>query len=178
MPVTVTISGEPAGYLPGVTADADITLMQKSQVLTVPSAAVHTSGTHTFVDEVVDGRSVSHDVHVGAVGTNVTQIVSGLSAGAEGDGARLTGSTLTDFETSLDMEIRCGVRSCDACCSTSWFIADTDDKKRGRLDIINHLLGQIRYEPLTPLKVSLPKQQKTNVYEEPKLSLQHVPALF
>ena len=82
VPVTVTISGEPPGISPGVTADADITLLQKSQVLTVPSAAVHTKGTRTFVYQLVGGRSVSQDVRVGAVGTNLTQIVSGLSAGA------------------------------------------------------------------------------------------------
>src|SRR5215211_80099 len=29
-----------------------------------------------------------------------------------------------------------------------WFLASTDDKKRGRLNIISHLLGQIPYEPL------------------------------
>ncbi len=29
-----------------------------------------------------------------------------------------------------------------------WFVAHTDDKKRGRLNIITHLLGQIPYQPL------------------------------
>ena len=29
-----------------------------------------------------------------------------------------------------------------------WFVAHTDDKKRGRLNIISHLLGQVPYEPL------------------------------
>ena len=29
-----------------------------------------------------------------------------------------------------------------------WFVAHTDDKKRGRLNIISHLLSQIPYEPL------------------------------
>ena len=29
-----------------------------------------------------------------------------------------------------------------------WFVAHTDDKKRGRLNIITHLLSQIPYEPL------------------------------
>ena len=82
-PVTVMISGEPPGIYPGLTAKANITLMQKTHVLTVPSAAVHTSGTRTFVDELVNGRSVSHDVRVGAVGTEVTQIVSGLSDGTK-----------------------------------------------------------------------------------------------
>ncbi len=39
-----------------------------------------------------------------------------------------------------------------------WFIAHTDDKKRGRLNIISHLLSQIDYEPLKPPAVSLPKR--------------------
>ena len=29
-----------------------------------------------------------------------------------------------------------------------WYIAHTDDKKRGRLNIISHLLSQVPYEPL------------------------------
>ena len=82
-PVTVMITGAPAGIYPGLSAEANITLMQKTHVLTVPSNAVHTSGTRAFVDELVNGRSVSHDVRVGAIGTNVTQIVSGLSDGTK-----------------------------------------------------------------------------------------------
>ena len=31
-----------------------------------------------------------------------------------------------------------------------WYVADTNDKKRGRLNIITHLLDQIPYEPLEP----------------------------
>ena len=82
-PVTVMINGKPSGIYPGITAQASITLVQKTHVLSVPSDAVHTSGTRTFVDEMVNGRSVSHDVRVGVVGTNVTQIVSGLSDGTK-----------------------------------------------------------------------------------------------
>ena len=82
-PVTVMISGKPPGIFPGLTAQASITLVQKTHVLSVPSDAVHTSGSRTFVDEMVNGRSVRHDVRVGAVGTNVTQIVSGLSDGTK-----------------------------------------------------------------------------------------------
>jgi polyphosphate kinase len=40
-----------------------------------------------------------------------------------------------------------------------WHVAVTDDKKRGRLNIITHLLGQIPYEPLAPKEVSLPKRR-------------------
>jgi multidrug efflux pump subunit AcrA (membrane-fusion protein) len=82
-PVTVMISGKPSGIYPGLTGQASITLVDKTHVLSVPSDAVHTSGTRTFVDEMVNGRRVSHDVRVGAVGTNVTQIVSGLSDGTK-----------------------------------------------------------------------------------------------
>ena len=83
VPVTVTIAGKSPGIYPGVTVDANITLVQKSHVLTVPSAAVHTSGTRTVVYELVNGRNVSRDVRVGVVGTDVTQILSGLSAGTK-----------------------------------------------------------------------------------------------
>ena len=37
-----------------------------------------------------------------------------------------------------------------------WYIAHTDDKKRGRLNIISHLLSQIPYQPLAPRDVTLP----------------------
>ena len=41
-----------------------------------------------------------------------------------------------------------------------WYVAHTDDKKRGRLNIISHLLSQIPYEPHPRLDVELPKRQK------------------
>ena len=82
-PITVVITGQPPGIYPGLSAEANITLVQKTHVLSVPSDAVHTSGTRTFVDELVNGRSVDRTVRVGAVGTEVTQIVSGLSDGTK-----------------------------------------------------------------------------------------------
>ena len=82
-PVTVVINGKPPGIYPGLSAEATITLAQKSHVLSVPSDAVHTSGTRTFVEELVNGQTVDHTVRVGAVGTEETQIMSGLSDGTE-----------------------------------------------------------------------------------------------
>jgi polyphosphate kinase len=38
-----------------------------------------------------------------------------------------------------------------------WYVAYTDDKKRGRLNIISHLLSQIPYEPLARQDVKLPR---------------------
>ena len=48
-----------------------------------------------------------------------------------------------------------------------WYIADTDDKKRGRLNIISHLLSQIPYKPLTPRDVTLPRRQPAHGYDQP-----------
>ncbi len=59
-----------------------------------------------------------------------------------------------------------------------WYVAHTDDKKRGRLNIISHLLSQIPYEPLAPLDVNLPKRQKADGYEEPSLPLRYIPTRF
>ena len=39
-----------------------------------------------------------------------------------------------------------------------WFVVDNDDKKRGRLNIISHLLSQIPYEPLPPRDVKMPRK--------------------
>ena len=52
-----------------------------------------------------------------------------------------------------------------------WFVAHTDDKKRGRLNIISHLLGQVPYEPLPKTDVTLPKRQKPGGYQDPNLPL-------
>lgn len=45
-----------------------------------------------------------------------------------------------------------------------WYSARTDDKRRGRLNIIRHLLSRIPYESLPREKVVLPKRQKPNGY--------------
>jgi polyphosphate kinase len=59
-----------------------------------------------------------------------------------------------------------------------WYVARTDDKKRGRLNIITHLLGRIPYEPLPHRTVSLPKRRKANGYPEPAVPLRYVPTPY
>ena len=48
-----------------------------------------------------------------------------------------------------------------------WYVARTDDKRRGRLNIISHLLKQIPYKELPQEKVKLPKRQKRKGYRAP-----------
>ena len=43
-----------------------------------------------------------------------------------------------------------------------WWVARTDDKKRGRLNIISHLLSQVPYEPLSHKDVVLPRRGRTD----------------
>ncbi len=59
-----------------------------------------------------------------------------------------------------------------------WYVAHTDDKKRGRLNIISHLLSQVPYKPLTTHDVTLPKRQRPAGYAEPDLGLRYIPAPF
>ena len=59
-----------------------------------------------------------------------------------------------------------------------WYVAHTDDKKRGRLNIITHLLGQIPYEPLAAREVTLPKRQKAPGDQAPNLPLRYIPTPF
>ncbi len=59
-----------------------------------------------------------------------------------------------------------------------WFIANTDDKKRGRLNIISHLLSHVPYEPLKPRNIELPKRKLDAGYVAPDLPLKHIPTPF
>ncbi|MDX2133782.1 MAG: polyphosphate kinase 2 [Saprospiraceae bacterium] len=59
-----------------------------------------------------------------------------------------------------------------------WFVARTDDKKRARLNIITHLLGQVPYESAPREKVKLPKRQKAGGYKEPDYAYRYVEERF
>jgi polyphosphate kinase 2 len=59
-----------------------------------------------------------------------------------------------------------------------WFVAGTDDKKRGRLNIISHLLSQVPYQPPAHRDIVLPKRQRPAGYTEPGLPLRHIPTPF
>jgi polyphosphate kinase 2 len=59
-----------------------------------------------------------------------------------------------------------------------WHVARTDDKRRGRLNLITHFLSRVPYEPLKPLDVTLPKRQKSGGYVEPDLSGRYIPTPF
>jgi polyphosphate kinase 2 len=47
-----------------------------------------------------------------------------------------------------------------------WHVVRSDDKKRARLNLITHLLGQIPYKEAPREKIKLPKRQKPGDYRE------------
>jgi len=59
-----------------------------------------------------------------------------------------------------------------------WFIAVTDNKKRGRLNILSHLLSQIPYEPLHKRDIVLPARQKPGGYKPPTRAPRSIPTPF
>ena len=59
-----------------------------------------------------------------------------------------------------------------------WYVAHTNDKKRGRLNIISHLLSKVPYEPLAHKEILLPKRQRPGGYVDPGLQVRAVPEIF
>jgi polyphosphate kinase len=56
-----------------------------------------------------------------------------------------------------------------------WFVVNSDDKRRARLNIITHLLSQIPYKATPREKVTLPKRQKGHGYKPSKHQFRFIP---
>ena len=59
-----------------------------------------------------------------------------------------------------------------------WWIASTEDKERGRLNIISHLLGSVPYEPLQAREVKLPKRKVKAADAGAGQPLRYIPTPF
>ncbi|MFZ5878682.1 MAG: polyphosphate kinase 2 [Chloroflexota bacterium] len=60
-----------------------------------------------------------------------------------------------------------------------WYVVNSDDKKRARLNCIAHLLTLIPYEDLTPEPIQLPPRQQDTGYVRPPISDQtFVPEVY
>lgn len=59
-----------------------------------------------------------------------------------------------------------------------WYVANSEDKKKVRLNIITHLLSKIPYEDAPRDKVVLPKRQKAGDYREPEYPYKYVPEVM
>ena len=59
-----------------------------------------------------------------------------------------------------------------------WYVANSDDKRRARLNIIRHLLSKIPYKTVRRDKVKLPKRQKARGYRPPDYPFQFIAEKF
>ena len=59
-----------------------------------------------------------------------------------------------------------------------WYVAQSEDKRRVRLNIIAHLLSKIPYRSIKRKKIRLPPRQKANGYREPKRRMRSVPEKY
>jgi polyphosphate kinase 2 len=60
-----------------------------------------------------------------------------------------------------------------------WYVVNADDKKRARLNCINHLLSLIPYEDIPPEEITLPARQREVGYVRPPIEDQNfIPEVF
>lgn len=88
----LALTNPPSGLRPGQSASVVITVAEADGVLSVPAAAVRTSGTTNVVTVEQNGRPVSRQVEIGVRGESTVEIKSGLS---EGDSVVLTAASPT-----------------------------------------------------------------------------------
>lgn len=59
-----------------------------------------------------------------------------------------------------------------------WYVVDSNDQRRGRLNCIAHFLSQIPYEEVPHERLKLPKRQDPNGYVEPNYPFRHIPTIY
>ena len=59
-----------------------------------------------------------------------------------------------------------------------WYVVNSNDKERARLNVITHLLSKIPYKKVLRDKVKLPDRQKRRGYREPDYPFKFIPEKF
>ena len=59
-----------------------------------------------------------------------------------------------------------------------WYVTQSDNKKRARLNIITHILSRIPYEEVPREKVKLPSRQKLGKYKSPDYPFKFIPEVI
>jgi macrolide-specific efflux system membrane fusion protein len=80
-PITITVTGSQPTLHPGASASVSIIVKQLSDVIAIPTTAIHYTGSTAKVTKVVGGRHVETTVTAGTASGIQTQITKGLSSG-------------------------------------------------------------------------------------------------
>lgn len=81
-PVVISLPAGSQGLFDGASASVSIVVGVATGVVTVPTSAVHELGRFTSVTELNNGKTDNVDVTLGAMGGTLTQVSSGVKAGA------------------------------------------------------------------------------------------------
>jgi multidrug efflux pump subunit AcrA (membrane-fusion protein) len=82
-PVVIALPSTVTGLFAGSTANVSILTGHAVDAVAVPTSAITTAGSVSYVEILKDGVLTRHVVKVGMVGSTFTQIRSGLTEGAE-----------------------------------------------------------------------------------------------
>ncbi len=74
--VTVALTNPDAAVKPGMTAEANIVVAQRQNVLTVPNRAVKTQGTQKVITILFEGRQIPVDIQTGLSNDQATEITN------------------------------------------------------------------------------------------------------
>lgn len=80
-PITIGVTGSPAGLIAGAGANVSIVVKQLTNVLTVPTAAIHYVSGKPTVEVMNTSQRTSQAITTGMTSGGVTQVLSGLSEG-------------------------------------------------------------------------------------------------
>jgi polyphosphate kinase 2 len=59
-----------------------------------------------------------------------------------------------------------------------WYVVPSDDKRRARLNIINHILKTVPYKEIRGEKIKFPKRQKREGYKDPNYPYKYVKTAY
>ena len=59
-----------------------------------------------------------------------------------------------------------------------WYVVQTDDKERARLNCISHLLSVVPWKRIPQDKIKLPKRQKPHGYKEANWNYRWIPEKY
>jgi len=102
-PVSIEVTGQPDGVYDGVSGDVAIVYERRTDVLTVPSAAVRTVDGGSVVTQAgADGKEITTSVTVGETVGDLTEITAGL---VEGDEVLVTVVTQTSQDAGTGTQV-------------------------------------------------------------------------
>jgi polyphosphate kinase 2 len=173
-------------YLPHLPAGGEVVIFDRSWY---NRAGVERVMGFTTDDEVTRFLSMCPDVERGMVDSGIILLKYWLEVDADEQTRRLKGRMHDGRKTwkLSPMDLKSYGRWFDysrardamfAATDTAWapwYVADSNDKRRARLNIISHLLEHVPYEPVPPKKVRLPARQQPNGYVEPRREMRIVP---